>query len=315
LKSTPYKNKSFFLLNVYCVSSRIRGVRLLLFFISILCLSVSGLWVRWSDGSPELLGFWRLFVASLALAIWSQKSLRIRAQWRAASSRTRFFAVMAGVLLFAHLWTYKYQAHHTRIANGMILFASNPLWTALFSMLFLKDRLNWRLAVAYLMSLAGIYILVSRQLKFEPSTVNGDLVALLSALLYSGYILSSQQARRQIDYRNFSLILFPIAAFCFLGLGLGRGLEMWPSTPRVWIAIFGLAVFSTLLGHGLFVYLLRYMNINVMSCGKLLEPVLAAIAAWMIFDENINSAIVISFALTAGGVLVLVLGRKRRGRV
>lgn len=280
-------------------------MHVVLFLISITCLSVSGLWVRWAQASPELLGFWRLLLASVGLALWSQKSSPVREQWAKASGRTRMFAIGAGLLLFGHLWTYKFQAHHTRIANGMILFASNPLWTALLSITFFKDKLTWRLALAYILALSGIYILVSQQLRFEPETFVGDMVAVLSALFYSSYIVAGQQARRQLDYRGFTLILFPVAALSFLTLGLTRGLPMIPDSPRVWIAVAGLAVFSTLLGHGLFVYLLRYMNINMMSCGKLLEPITAALAAWALFDENITPVAVIAFTLTAIGVLLL----------
>jgi drug/metabolite transporter (DMT)-like permease len=187
----------------------------------------------------------------------------------------------------------------------MILFASNPLFTAFASVVFFREKLTARLVVAYLLALSGIYYLVSHQLKFEPNTLDGDLAALLSGALYSAYLLASQQARRELQNKEFTLIMFSIAGLCFLALGFAREIPLLPTTPQTWGAIMGLAIFSTILGHGLFSYLLQYMNINVMSCGKLLEPALAALAAWLLFGEEITSTMVISFGLTASGVALL----------
>jgi drug/metabolite transporter (DMT)-like permease len=279
---------------------------LVLFFMALFFLSQSSNWVRWSQSPIEVLGFWRLAVACALLLCWNARRLYLGSRWVGVSRRSLFFALSAGILLFAHLWTYKYQAHHTRIANGMILFAANPLFTALASTLFFREKLTPRLILAYLLSLSGIYYLVSHQLRFEPATLDGDLVALLSGALYSAYLLASQQARRELQNFEFSMIHFAMAAVCFLGLGAFREVPMMPTTPQAWGAIVGLAVFSTILGHGLFSYLLQHMNINILSCGKLLEPAMAAVAAWLLFGEEINQTMVVSFALTAIGVVVLL---------
>ncbi len=280
-------------------------MRIALFFVAIFFLSQSGHWVRWSQSPPEVLGFWRLLVASVLIAAWNFRDLHFFSTIQKTSRRSLYFALAAGVLFFAHLWAFKYQSHHTSIANGMILFASNPLFTALASMLFFKEKLTTKLLIAYALALAGIFNLVAHQLKFEPQNLDGDLAAIAAAIFYSAYILTSQQARKEMSNNDFSLILFPIAGICFLGLGWVREIPMMPTTIESWIAIFGLAVFSTILGHGLFTYLLKFMNINVMSCGKLLEPVLAAMTAWVLFAEEINVTMIVSFALTASSVLVL----------
>lgn len=290
------------------IVKNLEPMHLVLYLFALFCLSQSAHWVKWSHSPVELLGFWRLLLASLAFLPFLKPS-----DWqktlREAPTRSWVWAAVAGFLLFLHLWTFQYAAQHTRIANQMILFASNPLWTAGITIVFLSEKLTPRLIASYVLSLSGIAVLVSHQLQFEEGTLFGDLTAIASAVLYSAYIVSSQRARQHLPNSVFSLILFPVASLCFaLWLG-GRGQNFWPENNPTWIAIFGLTIMSTLLGHSLFAYLLKHLNINWMSCGKLLEPVLAAVTAWWIFDETVRSTTWIAFALTACGVLVLFLKR------
>lgn len=285
-----------------------------LYFLALFFLSQSGHWARWSETPPEVLGFWRLLIATILIFTYRLilrllKTQKLSPPFFAQDKRALLFSVLAGVLFFFHLWAFKYQAQHTRIANGMILFAANPLFTALATMTFFRERLSTRLILAYFLAICGIYILVSHQLDFEPATLAGDIAAILAALLYSGYILISKLGRKDLEQTNFMLILFGTASLCFLLLALTKGTPIWPTESRTWVAATGLALFSTLLGHGLFAYLLNYMNVNIMSCGKLIEPVLAAVTAWFFFSENINSSMLLSFLLTAASVLVLFSNR------
>jgi drug/metabolite transporter (DMT)-like permease len=286
----------------------------LLYFFAIFCLSQSAHWVKWSGAAVTMLGFWRLFSAGLIWALFFRVS-----DWKRALTQNSVkvwgWTSAAGILLFLHLWSFQYAAQHTRIANQMILFASNPLWTAGITVLFFKEKLTLRLVIAYLLSLGGIAILVAHQVRIENETLLGDSIALSSALLYSAYIVCSQQARRDLPNSVFSMVLFPLAAICF-GIGcLIQGVDLKPPDQKAWIAIAGLTFMSTLFGHSLFAYLLKHMNINWMSCGKLLEPVLAAMTAYFLFNETIGSSSWWAFLLTAGGVLVLILGRHSKAEV
>lgn len=281
----------------------------LLYFFAIFCLSQSAHWVKWSGAAVAMLGFWRLLFAGL-LWIPFVKVRHWQSLHRELPSKIRIWTLGAGFLLFLHLWTFQYAAQHTRIANLMILFASSPLSTALLTVAFFAERLTLRLIIAYLISLSGILYLVYNQIQFDESTLIGDMMAVGSAILYSGYLICSRQARAVLPNSLFSVILFLSASMLFGISCWVNGVELMPPDHRAWVAIGGLTLMSTILGHSAFAYLLKYLNINWMSCGKLLEPILAAMTAYFLFDEAVPASTWISFFLTGTGVLLLFLKRK-----
>jgi drug/metabolite transporter (DMT)-like permease len=58
--------------------------------------------------------------------------------------------------------------------------------------------------------------------------------------------------------------------------------------------------------------LLKHMNINFMSSGKLAEPALAAVTAYFVFNEELSSNTIIAFAFALAAIFVLIFGRKKR---
>jgi drug/metabolite transporter (DMT)-like permease len=255
---------------------------LVLFFLSLLCLSQAATLVRLANTQPEVIGFWRLLGAGLILMPFAYHHHAYK-PLKTSSTKEWFWILLSGVFFFAHLWTYFYAAHNTRIAHCMIIFSTNPLFTAIGARLFFNEKLNWKLGVSYALAIAGLLQLFSGDswdLSLKPESLYGDLASLFSAILYSGYLLTGRRVRSK--FSNFF------------------------NHPAItWWAILGTIVFPTLLGHAIFTYLLKEMNINLMSCGKLIEPVLSSIAAWLLFNEELKNHTFIAFAFTASSILIM----------
>jgi len=64
-----------------------------------------------------------------------------------------------------------------------------------------------------------------------------------------------------------------------------------------------LAIFSTILGHSIFSWCLKYFSPSFVSASKLCEPVVAAIAAGFLFGEMPVFLQVLGSILILGGVL------------
>lgn len=120
-----------------------------------------------------------------------------------------------------HLWTYKFAAQNTTIANGMILFATNPLFTAIITIAFMKEKFEKRYLVSYTLALISIYLLIYQNLQLNSkNTYSGDLSALVSALLYSLYIIFGKKARHAMSNPTYTFFIYGFAAICFLSLEL-----------------------------------------------------------------------------------------------
>lgn len=272
--------------------------------LAIACLSQPALLIRYARAPNEVIGFWRLFFAALLLfpAAWSR-----RASWRGLSGQDRGLMLASAGLFFAHLWSFVYSAQHTTIADCMITFSTHPLWTGLGAWAFFGERVRARQAAAYALAAGGVAVLFAGAASLDASGWRGDLAGLTSAAAFSGYILCGRSVRRRLDNTVFAALASSGAAVLFLVCGAARG-DVWTGyPPSFWGSVLALAVVVSIGGHALFTHLLESIDVNALSCAKLLEPPLAAVWARLVFGEALSWRAAWAFGFIAAAVLVLLL--------
>lgn len=100
-------------------------------------------------------------------------------------------------------------------------------------------------------------------------------------------------------------------AACFLWLGKGphqivQAASHWPVT--IWIPVVSLALFSTLLGSGFYMWSLTIIKAAHAAMIGTLEPVLATAFAWLFWGEPVTFWHVVGGALVLAGMGILVGG-------
>lgn len=278
--------------------------------VAVLCMSQPANLIRWAHAPLEVIGFWRLAIATLAMAplAWGA-----RASWLALSGRGRGLHLTAGVFLFLHLGTYVYAAQHTLIANCMAAFCTHPLLVGLGAWIFHGERPTARLAVSYLLAGLGVWALFSGATGLDRANLAGDLASLASAAFYAGYVLLGRSLRRTLDNRAYAAGVYAVTAALFFAAGAARGVPWTGYPPAFWVAVAALGLAVTLGGHALFSYLLGSMDVNLLTTAKLLEPIFGGLTAWVAFGEPLRARTGLAFALIAGAVVVLVSDPKHPG--
>ncbi len=280
----------------------------ILFFIALFCLSQSASLVRLSEAPPSVVGFWRLLAAALIMFGFQRyQTLRqSKPFWSSCSSNDIWATGLSGVFFFGHLWSFFIAAQNTSIANCMVLFSTNPLFTALGAWLLMKEPFighhRWSFGLAF----TGIGILFFDRLNFSILR-SGDFSALLSAIFFAGYILAGKKARKALPTTQYSWIVYLMTSILFGVVGLFQNTNWIQYQTKTWLAIAGTVIFPTLLGHALISHLLPRFNINVLSCGKLSEPLMSAIVAFFIFGETLSQRTLVAFGFTLSSGIVLML--------
>lgn len=274
----------------------------LLYFLALISLSTAPIWAKLNQMPSEVLGFWRLTIAGTLLSLWvfvGKKNSLPRFE-------KKFLWVLAsGFFFFAHLWSYKYAAKHTLIANMMILFATNPLWSTLGSILFFKEKMTTRLWISYFFGTTSVILLVYKQFQLGGPSFYGDLSALASAFLFSCYMLTGKKARTYYTNSIYATFQYLTCALFFLLVVLINEKNFTGYNEISWISVAGLIIFTTFFGHFISTYLISFMNLSLMSCGKLIEPVIAAFLAYLVFREHLTTEAIIAFILTSISLLIL----------
>lgn len=274
----------------------------LLYFLALVCLSTSPNLAKLNHMPVDILGFWRLFFAAIGVGAWILLRKKVSLKWEWGYLR---WVLFSGLFFFLHLWTYKYASKNTTVSNTMILFASNPIWASLGGSFLFQEKITKRLVFSYLLAVLGIYILVHHQIEFVASGVQGDISALISAVFYSAYMLAGKKGRQHYENTTFSFIQYSVCAICFAISILFTQHTFTGYDEVSWWSVLGLVLLPTYLGHFSMTYLVRTMNLTMMSCGKLLEPIFASLMAYFIFREQLGAYSWIAFLLTAAGVLIL----------
>lgn len=281
-------------------------------FLALFSLSTSPIWVRIAANSAAIIGFWRLLGAALVLLLITRaKKLRI---WEFQTREEMLLSLFAGFCFFLHLWTYVISAQTTSIAHLVMIFSSAPLFTALGAAIFFREPFPPRLWGIYAIAGAGILLLFNNPLSAKSklavaSSFSGNMAAVASAAFHAAYALVGKKVRRTLPNLNFSFSLYWVSGLCFLVLAV---FSNWQSLPDLaptygnfYLAIAGLILLPSLLGHTLYTYLLKFININILSCAKLAEPAISTFIAFLLFGEEIGPRTLIAFAFIGGSVLWL----------
>lgn len=277
--------------------------------LALLSLSSSPIWIRLAEADNEVICLHRMFGAAAVLFLWH--ALQGKLPCWGPGEKTRpsenqgFWILLSGFLFAIHLWTFVAAAQSTSVAHLVMIFSASPLFTAWGASVFFSDLIPRRMVFAYPLALIGLALLFLDRPANAPVSLAGDLWALLSAILHSGYALAGKRLRIRMNNLSVSFWLNFVAGFFFLIAYVVKGAPSVPyGTPFI-PAMIGLVVFPSLLGHTLFTYLLKHMDISILSCAKLAEPGMASLMAYWIFGEGIGSFAGIAFLLIAASVLIL----------
>ncbi|SFT85485.1 DMT family transporter [Paraburkholderia aspalathi] len=258
----------------------------------------SPIFVRLSELGPIGTAFWRLALALYPL-LWMHR--------RASSGNSlgriprqlseHFFVASPGLVLAAELVSWHTSLQFTTVANSTLLANLAPIFVALFSWLFLKQKVSLTVLIGLIVSIAGVVVLQGA--RGPGGDLKGDVLALLSAVLYAGYIIILGRLRKTYVATTIMLWSTLSASVCTLVLAFLVDPIIFPKTLFGWAVVAGLAWISQAGGQTLIVYALAWLPPTFSSLTLLIQPVVAALLAWLLLGEHLT------FLQAVGSVIVI----------
>ena len=183
--------------------------------------------------------------------------------------------------------------YNTSTANLVFILAFNPMFAAMLSWMFLKERPRPATLAAMAFMIAGVLIIVGDSI--GSGTLLGDLMGLCSAFLIAAAITVSRSSGEDMGFTSLVGVFLPFLVAAAMVGQIGFRVD------APWWIIFNGAVIMPLsffcLASGP-----RYISGGEVAMFYLLETVLAPVWVWMIFAEvpSRNS-------LIGGAILVAAL--------
>ena len=223
----------------------------------------------------------------------------IRKELKSADKKSVLLSFASGLFLAVHFVLWFESLAHTTVASSTTIVCTEVIWVALGFCLFLKGKLSFKAVAAILVAFLGSVLIAWSDSGAGGIHLYGDILSLLAAIAVAVYTLLGRVVREKLSTTVYTYLVYAACLVCLFVTCLAQGENMLAYGFRPVLVGLLLAVFSTILGHSIFSWCLKYFSPAFVSASKLCEPVVAAVLAGFLFGE------VPGWLQIAGGVLIL----------
>jgi len=266
--------------------------------------SVAAIFIRLAGTEPLTFAAYRLSLGAALVAV--PTLLRSRAGLRALRRADMPLLVLSGLFLAAHFVLWITSLSLTSVASSVLLVTTTPVFVALASHLWLRQRVGRLTAAAVALTLAGGAVLAAGGWAGEDRRLLGDGLALLAAVAVAGYILAGQRARVRIANLPYVTVVYTVTAVVLLVAAVGTGAPMLglPAETYFWIA--ASALLPQAIGHTLLNWALGHASATSIAMAVRAEPVIATLLAIVVLGEMPPWTVVPGGALVLAGVYLAI---------
>lgn len=283
------------------------------------------LFVRWSEVGPAATAFHRLLLALPILVAW-QSWFPFRASGPDAApqeptlslaestpnrhglaaawprrSRDLVTLALPGLFFAGDLALWHWSIRLTSVANATLFANFAPILVTIAARILFLERIRPLFLLGLLLASSGAVLVVGSSTSLTQRHVLGDLLGLATAFFYAAYLLSVKHARRR--HPTLVVMLWSSLSACpILGaIAWLSGESLLPGSTSGWLVLLALALVSQVAGQGLIAFAFRHLPASFSSVSLLAQPVVAAILAWSLLGESLDT-------LQALGGLIVLLG-------
>jgi drug/metabolite transporter (DMT)-like permease len=251
--------------------------------IGVISVSFAAIFIRLADAPPLVIATYRLSLASLIL--WPLTLTYYRLELRRLTRQDILLAFLSGMFLAFHFWSWISSLSYTSIATSVILVTVSPLFVAVASYLFFKERVSWRVTIGIIVCFTGTVLIGYGNWSIDTSSFLGGALALLGALTVAGYLLIGRRLRQTMGVLVYVSITCGSAALILLVASLISRYPLFGYSVDTYLMLILLAVVPQLLGHLSLNWSLRFVSATLVTIAVLGEPIGANLLAYAILDE------------------------------
>jgi drug/metabolite transporter (DMT)-like permease len=214
---------------------------------------------------------------------------------------TRSAMGLGGALFALDLVCFHWSLSYTTVANSVLLLNLAPAFASLAAWGLFGERLSLPFLASLAVALLGVALLAGSHAELAARGLFGDALALAAGASYGGYLLAVSRLRRHhgtlaiMTWTSFACTL------CLVPVVLAAGDDLVPATLGGVGVLLALAWLTHAAGQGLVAYALKALP-AASSTTLLLQPLVAAIGAWILLGETLGPIQIAGAALVIVGV-------------
>jgi drug/metabolite transporter (DMT)-like permease len=262
------------------------------------------IFVRLASTGPIATAFWRMAIAVPVLWMF----LRQRNDASSALVAFRSSLVwLAGVAFALDLAAWHFSIRLTSVTNATLLANCAVLLVPLFSWVFLRRPVRSSTLGCGLLAFLGMVLLSSPSLQTGSQRLLGDALAVLTAGFYAAYLLVMAVARERAAAASLAFASSLLSSLTLLPIVPLAGEELLPCAVVDWAWLIGLALISQVFGQTAIAHALGRIPPAQAAVGLLVQPVSAAVFAWVLFGESMGGLQLFGGALVLASITAVRL--------
>ncbi len=272
--------------------------------IGVIGISLSAIFVKYSQAPSVVTAAYRLLWTIGLMTPFVLGNREVRQELKETGKTTVLMCAVSGIFLALHFTSWFESLKQTSVASSTAIVCTEVIWVALGFCLFLKGSISKKAIGSILITVFGSLLIALSDYSTGGNHLIGDGLALAAALFSAVYTLIGREARKKMSTTSYTYIVYLFCALVLCVTTRASGLSLLGHGLGAVIVGLLLAVFSTILGHSIFSWCLKFLSPAFVSASKLCEPVVAAGFAVFLFSEIPAPLQIIGGLITLGGVLI-----------
>ncbi len=244
----------------------------------------------------------RLLVAALALLLLMQ----VRREPLRVTRRDLPLLAGNGLIAALHFVAYVASLNFTTIAHSLAIVYTAPIFVAIFSAWFLHEPIRPRQWLGVLVAVLGVAILAGFDPNWNARMAVGDLLALISAIMFGLYSVAGRKQRGRYSLFTYAVGVYALAGLWVLPAAAANftpeGYTLWPL-----LAVVALGIIPLGIGHTLYNAALRHTHATTANLIATQEVTLGILLGALILGEAPKLNEMAGVVVTLLGIALVLL--------
>jgi len=301
------------------MTPKVHPSKVLTYIASIFAITLWGMSYIWTDklialGIPILyFVFVRILLAGVILFLFNTAYGRIKRIQRKDLMKFMLLAFFEPFIYFI-CETFGLKLTGSPTLSAMVI-ATIPIFSIGAGMIFFKEKVNFVNIIGIAFSLIGIVMVAMAKGELGEHFIWGIVLLLIAVIAEVGHASITKSLSGNYSSQIIVMYQFLIGSIYLLPLFIWKGLDGFDAeryfSAEVWYPLICLAILCSSLAFSLWVSTIKNLGVAKSSIFSALIPVAAAIIAWVLGHEYLNSRQWIGIAVSTLGVILSQYTAKR----
>lgn len=278
--------------------------------VGLIAISFASIFIKLCDAPSLVIAAYRLTIASTFYIVFTR--IRSGPILSSYSKSQLKIVIISGIFLTIHFATWITSLKFTSVASSVVLVQSAPIFVAMGSFIFLREKPTKLMLLGIIIALSGSIIISAHDFSLDKNSLVGNLLAVAGAIGAAGYLLAGRRLRVEIDTFRYVTVVYSVTAILLLLIVLISGNSLLGYSSQTYLLLFAIAMIPQVIGHTTVNWALKYFSATAVAVIILGEPIGASILALVILGETLSAIKIIGGLIILIGVIIALFAEPRK---